>query len=109
MLIKAHRLTDPAAAAINRNSFTAKAIGKFIGLIDRCNGGFFAEIYGLADCCITVPLKSGLHPNMPLRLNIVGTFEYFANFGRDLRDFLNAAGFGNLSFQPLGAKAAFFG
>ena len=108
-LIKTHRLTVSAAAAINRNSFTAKAIGQFIGLIDRCNGSFLREIYGLADCCVTVPLKSCLHPNMPLGLNIVGTFEDFAYFGWDLRDFLNAAGFGNMFFQFFAVKTAFFG
>jgi hypothetical protein len=84
-------------------------IGQFIGLIDRCNGGFLREIYGLADRCVAVPLKGGLHPNVPLRLDIVSTFENFAYFGWYLMDFLDAAGSGNLFFEFPAVKTFFFG
>ena len=98
-----------AVSAINRNSFTAKLICQFVGLIDGGDGGLFAEIYGLTYRCIAVLLKGGLHPDMPLGLNIVGAFEDFPDFWRNLRDFLDTAGFGNLLFQLFAVKADFLG
>ena len=93
-------------AAINRNSFTAKLIGQFVGLIDSGSGGLFAEIYGLADRSVTVLLKGRLHPDMPLRLDVVGTPEDSADFRGDLSGFLNTAGFGKLFFQLFAIEAA---
>ncbi len=69
-----------AVSAINRNSFTAKLICQFVGLIDSGDGGLFAEIYGLADRCVTVLLKGSLHPDMPLWLDVVGAPEDAADF-----------------------------
>lgn len=104
-LIKSHWLTLSAVSAVNRNSFTAKLIGHFIGFIDIGCCGLVAEIYGLADRCVAVFLESHLHPNMPLGLNVVGTFEDLADFSWDSRVFLYAAGFGNLVLQFFGVKA----
>ncbi len=109
MLIKAHWLSVPAVAAIDRNSFAAKLIGKSVGLIDSGHRSLFAEVYGLADRGVTVLLKSGLHSNVPFRLDIVGTFENFAESGVDCGDFLNTAGFGNLFFQLFAIKVTLLG
>ena len=107
-LIETHWLAFSAVPAINRNSFTAKLIGQFVGLIDSGDGGLFAEIYGLADRCVTVLLEGRLHPNVPLRLDVVGAPEDVADFRGDLRDFLNTAGLGKLFFQLFAIEAAFF-
>jgi len=90
-----------AASAINRNSFAAKLIGQFVGLIDGGDCGLFAEVYRLADRSVAVLLEGRLHLNMPLRLDVVGAFEDFTDFGRDLGHFLDTAGFGYLIFQFL--------
>ena len=95
--------------AINRNPFTAKLIGQFVGLIDGGNGGLFAEIYGFADRCVTVFLKGRLHPNMPLRLDVVGAPEDAADFGGNFRVLLNTTGLGKPFFQLFAIEAAFFG
>ena len=98
-----------AVSAINRNSFTAKLISQFVGLIDSGDGGLFAEIYGLADCCVTVLLKGRLHSDVPFRLDVVGASEDFPELGGDFADFLDTAGFGNLFFQFFAVKAGFLG
>ncbi len=98
-----------AVSAINRNPFTAKLIGQFVGLIDGGDGGLFAEIYGLTDRCVIVLLEGRLHSDMPFGLDVVGTSEDFPYAGGNFADFLNAAGFGNLFFQLFGIKAGFLG
>ena len=98
-----------AVPAINRNPFTAKLIGQFVGLIDGGNGGLFAEIYGLADRCVAVLLENRLHFDMPFRLDVVGASENFPYAGGNPVDFLDTAGFGNLFFKLFAVKAGFLG
>jgi len=98
-LTKTHRLVFSAVLAINRNSFAAKTIGHFIGLIYRGNRRFFAEVYSLADRRIAMLLKSRLHPDVPLRLDIVCPTEDPAHIGGDTGYFLNTAGPGDLFYK----------
>ena len=107
-LIKTHRLAFPAVLAINRNSFATELIGHFIGLIDSGNRRFFVEVDGLADRGIAMLLKSRLHPNVPLRLDIVGSSEYPAYIGGNSGYFLNTACPGDLFFKLFAVNPPFF-
>jgi len=95
-LIQAHGFVLAALAAVDGNSFAAKLIGQFVGLVDGGRGGFFTEIYGLADGCVAVLLKGCLHSHMPFGLDIVSAFEDFADFGGNFGVSLDAAGPCNL-------------
>ena len=97
-----------AVPAIDGNSFTALFVGQFIGLIDRRYSSFFAEIDGLAYRCIAVLLKGSLHPDMPFRLDIIGTSEDSSYSSGYLGDFLYTAGLGNLFFQVFTVKMGIF-
>jgi hypothetical protein len=68
---QAHRLIASASASVNRNSFAAELICQFVGFIDGVHRGFFAEIYGFADCCVTMLLEGSLHPDMPLWTDVI--------------------------------------
>ena len=105
---KGHRLLVSAVPTINRNSFASKLISQFIGLIDISFCNVFGEVYGLADRCVAVLLKDGLHANMPFRADIVGTFEDFTNLEGYFRYFLNAAISGDLTFELFIVKTTFF-
>ena len=94
-----------AVAAVDCDAFAAELVGQFVGLVDGGGGGISPEIYGLADSGVTVPLKSGLHFNMPFGFYVISTFEDLAYSGRDLADFLDTSGFCNLFFELFAVKA----
>lgn len=71
----AEHLVFPAAIPVNSYALTTKLIGKLVGALDIFFGGSIGEIDGFADGVIRVCLKSGLHADMPLGADIVGSLE----------------------------------
>ena len=103
--VQAHGFLVAAAPAVDCNSFTAKAIGEFIGSVYGVYCGFLTQVDGLADRGVAVLLKSRLHSDMPLRRDVVGALEDFADRRREIDELLNAAGFGDLTLKLLAVKA----
>ena len=85
--------------SVDCDSLAAVLISHFVGLVHIGCGGILRQIYSFTDRGITMLLKCSLHPNVPLRLDIVGALEDFADFGGYSPAFLDASGFGDMPLE----------